>query len=92
MVIFKCSNTIVCVVCPGGSSLSFLTMIEICYGLRLGFRGHCSYPLTQFFLQFMDCIHPSFNVQGEWISPELDENGKPPDLIAIGLQVVLLFN
>ncbi len=67
-------------------------MIEICYGLRLGFRGHCSYPLTQFFLQFMDCIHPSFNVQGEWISPELDENGKPPDLIAIGLQVVLLFN
>eukprot|EP01084_Bolivina_argentea_P057414 104894_1 len=26
------------------------------------------------------------SILGEWISPELDQNGNPPDLIAIGLQ------
>ncbi len=33
---------------------------------------------------------PLLKMQGEWISPELDKNGNPPDIIAIGLQVVLL--
>ncbi len=27
--------------------------------------------------------------KGEWISPELDKNGNPPDMVAIGLQVTL---
>ncbi len=50
---------------------------------------------TRQFISFSKChhllhAHLVLKMQGEWISPELDKNGNPPDIIAIGLQVVLL--